>query len=231
MKQIGSTLHPSFLKRYSGWFILFFFALSFINVSTLQSRRLNFHTLTKDALPEVIRCAKGDDTLDAEYQSKCIDLLGRWKEPSAKSAITSVLSKKGEDALHKRTKEYIYQRDLGAKARVAACYALAEIGGADTIAPIVTTLKEDYSATVRVAAAYVLQLYQEESAVDGLIDALLLEIQKNRNASYPVAKQIVRSLGVIGHKKAFIPLLKATQVSFPDDVKEDAQVAIERIKW
>ncbi len=212
-------------KRISALVVAFF--IIFTIPVLLSAKKLNLNTLTKNAAPEVIKCVEDKLGLDEDYRAQCVDILARWKEKSGKSAISSVLQNKGNAT----DGEYDPRYDKHSKVRIAACYALGSFGENDVIPVLISSLKEDKHYAVRVAAAYVLQTFKEESAVDGLIDGLLLEIQKDKNASFPVVRQIIRSLGVIGNKKAFIPLLKATQVSFPNDIKEDAQESIEKITW
>ncbi len=207
--------------------ILLFLA-SMVNI---YSQRLNLNALDKSAAPEVIKCVQDAKGLDADYRAKCVDLLGEWKEQSAISAIEGVLSSDTGEGGKDYNGSFVLNRDRNGKVRIAACYALREMKSSGSIPVLAKTLKDDMNYQVRVAAAAVLADFEVEAAVDGLIDALLLEIQKDAKADMPVVRQIVRSLSRIGHKKAFIPLLKATQVSFPDNIKEDAQQAIENIRW
>lgn len=195
---------------------------------SLEARRLNLNTLTKEASSEVVKCVQDAKGLDANYRAKCIDLLSRWKSEKGKEAIEGVLKRHNSSS---QQGAYSSGEDTTAQVRVAACYALGEFQDKESVPILANTLKKDRNSEVRVAAAYALQLFDSELSVDGLVDALLMEIQKEDKASLAVVRQVVRSLGKLQHKKAFIPLLKATQVGFPNNIKEEAQKAMDKIDW
>jgi hypothetical protein len=227
---------PIILKTLFVSMILLFFAVS------LEARRIDIAKYRSSAI-ELAKCV-ADKTIDADYKAKCMDILRNMAEAAKKnnkdpmsvvgndavSAIIEVLKDKGEMGIDD---DKIYKQiiDYNAISREAACYALGAIGNSNAIPALATSVKDDYNKRVRVSAAWNLGYFNQLTAVDGLIKGLLNEIEKGKNASEPVVMTIIRSLGEIGNKRAFVPLLKVTQVYLPDYVKEEAQKSIEKIKW
>lgn len=218
----------------AGLMIKFFVicVMVFFSSSSLLGRRINIAKY-RSSSTELVKCSKDLD-IDPEYRKQCIDVLvkkGKKAGKNAVNAMVEVLKDKGNGGLDETGKRYITIRDINSVAREAACYALGAFKDPDGIPALSQSVKADRNIRVRVAAAFNLQFFSQNTAVQGLITALLLETQKEYNASTPLLFAIIKAMGEIGDKEAFVPLLKVTQLYLPDYIKEEAQKSIERIKW
>lgn len=95
---------------------------------------------------------------------------------------------------------------------------------------LIKVLKESDSDSKRIYAAIDLQKYKTEDVVDALCDTMIDEAKK-RTPSYTLIKFIVRSLGEIANKKAFVPLLKASQLNVTPEIRDEMDKAMEKLKW
>ncbi|MCB1173093.1 MAG: HEAT repeat domain-containing protein [Leptospiraceae bacterium] len=123
--------------------------------------------------------------------------------------------------------------------REEACNVLALFaridGSGSLVQPLGRVLKNgDEHVDVRVAAARSLGRFQNQSgqAVETLLDALNAEIKAGPNQNnIRMAGATITSLGYLGDKKAFVPLMRVLNSSFPSGTKRQAQAALESLNW
>ncbi|MCB1307546.1 MAG: hypothetical protein KDK30_05170, partial [Leptospiraceae bacterium] len=116
--------------------------------------------------------------------------------------------------------------------RVAACNALGRFAGQDGAESIVQPLgkvvrNQEEKEEVRMAAGLALSRFYKNSAAaasEELIAALNQEVDRGAHAdNVRVTTQIVVSLGMLGDRRAFVPLMRVLRSNFPTDTKNKAQ--------
>lgn len=124
--------------------------------------------------------------------------------------------------------------------RVASCYALNAFDSSgnatNAIQTAGKTLLEDSHLEVKSACAKSLGEFQKnkEPATKQLLEKLDMDYKKKDfiKREVWVATFVIRSLGKLGSKQAFIPMMKVIQSdNFYVENKKEAQLAIEKIVW
>jgi HEAT repeat protein len=124
--------------------------------------------------------------------------------------------------------------------RMTICRALGEFSiydkGVESVIPAIGRRLNDESENeeVRIEAARSLSRFRKHSnlASQELIRALEKELSRGPqpdNIRFTTA--VIQSLGALGDKRAFVPLMKVIKSNFPTGVKKDAQASLESIKW
>lgn len=125
------------------------------------------------------------------------------------------------------------------KLRVKVCQATGELREASVSENAVSLLKEtldnDKNMQVQIACAQSLGTFDKNKdiATDALINKLttMLSDGVDNQQKVALASVIIGSLGKLGEKKSFIPLMKVLQSGFPMEVKKEAEHSIEKIQW
>lgn len=108
-------------------------------------------------------------------------------------------------------------------------------GSEQLVGPLGRTLNDsDEKPDVRIAAARSLGYFTKSSsaATSELMKALERELDRGpTDDNGGVVAAIISSVGALGEKKAFVPLMKVVQSSFPTYCKKEAQRALESIRW
>ncbi len=97
-------------------------------------------------------------------------------------------------------------------------------------AELIKILKSSPSLEKRVYAAIDLEEYKDEEVVDALCEVLLKEVQE-KEPSFSLLKSILKTLGNIGNRKAFLPILKSSQYSVSGEILDEMNQAMEKLKW
>lgn len=124
--------------------------------------------------------------------------------------------------------------------RVNICRALAQFSnyekGVENVIPALGRRLKDSNEheDVRIEASRSLGRFYKYSnlASTELIDALNNELSRGPqpdNIRFITA--LIQSLGALGDKRAFVPLMKVIKSNFPTGVKKEAQASLESIKW
>jgi HEAT repeat protein len=123
--------------------------------------------------------------------------------------------------------------------RIHICRALGNFwnlkGGQDVV-PALGRRLQDFQEheEVRIAAAQSLGKFRNQSdlASQELLTALDKEVERGPQAdNVTVVTAVVQSLGALGDKRAFVPLMKIIKSRFPAGVKKEAQRSLESIRW
>ncbi len=124
--------------------------------------------------------------------------------------------------------------------RMQICRALAQFDvydkGIENIIPALgRRLKDpDENEDVRVEAGRSLGRFQKNRALASteLIDVLSKELERGPQPdNIRLITVVIQSLGALGDKRAFVPLMKVIKSSFPTGVKKEAQISLESIRW
>ncbi|GIX42500.1 MAG: hypothetical protein KatS3mg129_2233 [Leptospiraceae bacterium] len=133
-------------------------------------------------------------------------------------------------------KNEAYHKEL----RIHICRALAQFSvydkGVEAIIPALGRRLNDENEDeeVRIEAARSLSRFYKHSdlASNELINALNKELSRGPqpdNIRFITA--VIQSLGALGDKRSFVPLMKVIRSNFPTGVKKEAQASLESIKW
>ncbi|MCE9501241.1 MAG: hypothetical protein K8R21_12210 [Leptospira sp.] len=125
------------------------------------------------------------------------------------------------------------------KVRSAACICLRVFDrtpmAVSAIEIVRKTMMEDKSLDVVSACAHSLGDFSLNSApaTKAILERLNRDYSKENRSSEDirVISIIINSLGRLGSKQAFIPLMKVIQSGFPVSIKKEAQIAIDKLKW
>ncbi len=93
-----------------------------------------------------------------------------------------------------------------------------------------TILQNSKDNSQRVQAAIELGKEKDSESLQILLDTMDKEAKKNGQLNNDLLLYIVRSLGQIGDKKAFLPLIRLSQKRVSDEVQEEIQHAIDRVQ-
>lgn len=122
--------------------------------------------------------------------------------------------------------------------RIAACETLALFAdfsdAGNLISPLGTRVKSDPHEEVRLAAARALgRFYKNRQNASGLlVEALTRELGRGPQAdNVRLVGALIRSLGGLQDKRAFVPLMRVIKSPFPTYTKREAQRALENLKW
>jgi hypothetical protein len=111
------------------------------------------------------------------------------------------------------------------KIRAESALALARMGETSVIPAIAYIARNDPDTQVQLCAVHALGLLKAEDQVPFLID-LLYQTDHGR-----LAQEIVKTLGVIGDKRAFPALLALTMGYVDASVQQSAVAAMKQLKW
>ncbi|MFN3603400.1 MAG: HEAT repeat domain-containing protein [Leptonema sp. (in: bacteria)] len=124
--------------------------------------------------------------------------------------------------------------------RMQICRALAQFDiydkGVENIIPALGRRLKDSNEheDVRVEAGRSLGRFQKNRilASTELIDVLSKELERGPQPdNIRLMTVVIQSLGSLGDKRAFVPLMKVIKSSFPTGVKKEAQISLENIRW
>lgn len=123
--------------------------------------------------------------------------------------------------------------------RQEACNVLSKFADMDGSQNIINPLgrviqNSDEHKDVRVAAARSLSKFRSQSSVaaESLLIALDKEMKLGPNPNnVRVVSAVISSLGRLGAKKAFVPLMRVLQSGFPSSTKRQAQASLESLEW
>lgn len=123
--------------------------------------------------------------------------------------------------------------------RGVACKVLGRFsdlaGGATLVGPLAKVVRNSREhQDVRVEAARALGLFKKQPAavVEALVSALDAEVKRGpQKDNVRITSAVITSLGVMGDKRAFVPLMRVLRSGFPLDTKRNAQAAMEALKW
>ncbi len=124
--------------------------------------------------------------------------------------------------------------------RINICRALGVFSyydqGIENIIPALgRRLKDDKEVEdVKIEAARSLAKFQKHSATASteLIDVLVKELDRGPQPdNIRLTTAVIQSLGALGDKRAFVPLMRVIKSSFPTGLKKEAQASLESIKW
>ncbi len=213
--------------RKSAWYIV---VLSFFVVQMNLFAAHNvpsdaFTSAGPEAIPQLIEAAESEDPADMDLKIKAIKRLGELK---AKEALPVIISSLGYGS------EIIVREGGGRKyytwqVRVIAAKALAQIGDVRAVNSLAKRVLKDEEVTVRRASVQALGLMGEKARTKDVLLFLYSVLEKNRDNA--LAADICDALGKIGDKSSFVPLLRVTQGSYLNYVKDLAQKGIAKIKW
>lgn len=120
--------------------------------------------------------------------------------------------------------------------RALGVFSLYEKGAAENVIPVLGRRMKDTNEheDVRIEAARSLgkffKHYQMASAE--LIDVLNLELSRGpQPGNIRLVTAVIQSLGALGDRRAFVPLMRVIQSQFPTTIKKEAQISLESIKW
>ncbi|MCS7205051.1 MAG: HEAT repeat domain-containing protein [Leptospiraceae bacterium] len=124
--------------------------------------------------------------------------------------------------------------------RINICRALGVFAiyekGTENVIPVLGRRLKDVNEheDVRIEAARSLGRFWKNTSMASieLVDALNIELQRGPQAdNIRLVSAVIQSLGALGDKRSFVPLMKVIQSSFPTGIKKDAQASLESIKW
>ena len=123
--------------------------------------------------------------------------------------------------------------------RIHICQALGQFwnlkGGQDLVPALGRRVQDlEENEEVRIAAAMSLGKFRNQSdqAAQELLAGLDKEIERGPQANnVTVVTSMVQGLGMLGDKRAFVPLMKLIKSRFPAGVKKESQRALESIRW
>lgn len=122
--------------------------------------------------------------------------------------------------------------------RVAACETLALFAGFSDAGNLLSALGDrvqgDPHEEVRLAAARTLGRFSKnrEGAASVLIQTLTKELGRGPQAdNVRLVGALIRSLGALQDKRAFVPLMRVIKSPFPTYTKREAQRSLENLKW
>ncbi len=124
--------------------------------------------------------------------------------------------------------------------RIHICRSLGEFSiydkGVENIIPALGRRLKDEKENeeVRIEAARSLARFRKHSSIASteLIDALNSELSRGPQPdNIRFITSLIQSLGALGDKRAFVPLMKVIKSNFPTGVKKEAQISLESIKW
>ena len=123
--------------------------------------------------------------------------------------------------------------------REAACNALANFakldGSEQLVGPLGKILRNgDEREEVRMAAARTLGQFSNNStaATEQLVAALDQEMDRGPTpTNVNLATGIVASLGRLGDKRSFVPLMRVIKSRFPTQTKRRAEESLDSIRW
>jgi len=129
-----------------------------------------------------------------------------------------------------------YHKEL----RLHICRALGNFSvhkkGIDAIFPVLgrRLLDDNEDEEVKIEAARSLGRFWNHSSLASteLINSLNKELARGPQPdNVRLITAVIQSLGALGDKRAFVPLMKVIRSNFPTGVKKEAQAALESIKW
>ena len=231
---------------------LFFVVLAFIFASSLNSVRLfaqplvdtdNYiRLITIDNIFQLVSMIGAKDIkveLKVKSLHRIIDLIK--KNPSKKDSLSKKIVPKIRSLIKNHSQDT--RKNFNYQIRQAACSTLGIFNSKDSapkaISEIRHLLTKDKNQKVRTSCARVLGDFK---AVPDLATRVLLEslnsILKADKLSKKITHEIsvnliiiLRSIGNLGSKSAFIPLMRVLQSGYPVVVKKEAEEAMERIQW
>lgn len=173
-----------------------------------------------------------DDTIKPPLKSRAIlrlSVLISSEENKSHEVVASFLKALGKN-MHPK---------MDLLVRESTCQALASFRKTksedDALLLIEKILGSDFEEKVQVACAHSLGEYRNrlETATNILLKRLEIINAKQSTdpVDYVVTAEISRSLGELGHRKSYIPLMKILQSRYPISVKKEAQKAVKKIQW
>ena len=213
--------------------ILFFLALPGM-LAAQDISPTYFNRITLDGVDELAR-ALSDPEIAIEQKQLAVNRLGELARQLPNSKVPpSRLYNPLLGAL--RPEKNVQDHHV---LRMAICNALRNFsdleGSSQLIGPLGRVLMDqDEHEEVRAAAARALASFRkdQQAAADALITALNKELERGpgpKNIS--VTSVICISLGSLRDKRAFVPLMKVVQSTFPNQTKSNAKTALESIEW
>ncbi len=122
--------------------------------------------------------------------------------------------------------------------RTAACETLALFAdfseAGNLLGALGTRMKSDPNEEVRLAAARSLGRFfkNREGAAALLVESLDTELGRGPQAdNVRLMGAVIRSLGILQDKRAFVPLMRVIKSGFPTYTKREAQTSLENLKW
>lgn len=124
--------------------------------------------------------------------------------------------------------------------RMHICRALAQFDiyekGVENIIPALGRRLKDTNEheDVRVEAGRSLGRFQKNRVLASteLIEVLTKELERGPQPdNIRLTTVVIQSLGALGDKRAFVPLMKVIKSNFPTGVKKEAQISLESIRW
>lgn len=179
-----------------------------------------FASAGPEAIPELIKTAEllGDE--NTELRKKAIRRLGQLKAKEAIPIIILAL----EGVYYQGGKAQDYE------VQIVSARALAEIGDKEAVKPLSKAVyRRENNSTIKRAAVQALGLMGETARTKSTLNYLHMVLERTRDNG--LAADISESLGKIGDKSSFVPLLRVTQGNYLNFVKEKAQKAIAKLKW
>lgn len=193
-----------------------------------------FNRITLDGVDELAR-ALSDPEIAIEQKQLAVNRIGELARQLPNSNVSpSKLYNPLLGALRPE-KDVVDHHVL----RLAICNALRNFsdldGSSQLIGPLGRVLMDaDEHEDVRSAAARALASFRKDqnAAAEALISALNKELERGPGPNnIGVTSVICRSLGSLRDKRAFVPLMKVVQSSFPNQTKSNAKTALESIEW
>lgn len=189
-----------------------------------------------DAVPledsgDLIRMIE-DNEINADIKAKSVARLGQ---------LYADEKDKGESYVEGFIKAMnsVFAKNYDPVVRRAACTSMANFRTSKhaelAIDALTNPLVNDADYLVVVACAKSLGTFksQKSKATLAILKRLRVEVRKNttKTDDYATMMAMVESLGKLGDKKAYIPLMKVLQSRHPSNIKRMAHTAIDMIEW
>ena len=231
---------------------LFCVVLACIFVSLLNSVRLftqpladtesYIRLITIDNISQLVSMIGAKDIkveLKVKSLHRIIDLIK--KNPSKKNSLSKKIIPKIRSLIKNHSQDT--RKNFNYQIRQAACSTLGIFNSKDSapkaISEIRHLLTKDKNRKVRTSCARVLGDFK---AVPDLatkvllksLNSILREDKLSKKLTHEISVNLIiilRSIGNLGSKSAFIPLMRVLQSGYPAVVKKEAEEAMERIHW
>ncbi len=211
--------------------LVLFVTLLLTGVATLSFSAHNvttdpFSSAGEEAIPQLMEAAAQMDPTFIEMKIQAIQRLGELGAEEAVPILIEALGYGSQTVLSIGGTMRLYPW----KVRVVAAKALADIGDARAVHPLAERAWDrDEEVTVKRAAVQALGLLGETAKTKEVLNFLFNILETTRDNG--LAADVCDTLGLIGDKSAFVPLLRVTQGDFLNYVKERAQIAISKLQW
>ena len=173
-----------------------------------------------------------DNEINADIKAKSVARLGQ---------LYADEKDKGESYVEGFIKamNQVFAKNYDPIVRRAACNSMANFRTSKHAELAIDALTNplvndaDYLVVVECARALGTFKSQKSKATLAILKRLRVEVRKNttKTDDYATMSAMVESLGKLGDKKAYIPLMKVLQSRHPSNIKRMAHTAIDMIEW